>query len=67
MTIKHYHWLLRNFLIQRSPKAIQARENCTFGVMELVEVMQPGGAKVNISWFFGLMGPLFRFFEAFGG
>ena len=24
----------------------------TFGVMQLVDAMQPGGAKVNTSWFF---------------
>ena len=29
------------------------------------DAMQPGGAKVKISWGFWVKGPLFRFFEAF--
>ena len=41
-------------------------QTLTFGVVQLVEAMQPGGAKVIISWGFGVNGPLFRFFEAFG-
>ena len=41
-------------------------QTLTFGVMQLVDAMHPGAAKVNNSWFLGSMGPLFRFFEAFG-
>ena len=40
-------------------------QTLTFGVAQLVDAMQPGGAKVNISWGFWVKGPLFRFFEAF--
>ena len=32
--------------------------------MQLVDTVQPGGAKVNISWGFWIK--IFRFFEAFG-
>ena len=41
-------------------------QTLTFGVVQLVDAMQPGGAKVNVSWGFWVKGPLFRFFEAFG-
>jgi len=41
-------------------------QTLTFGVTQLVDAMQPGGAKVNISWGFWVKGALFRFFEAFG-
>ena len=41
-------------------------QTLTFGVVQLVDAMQPGGAKVNISWGVWVKGPLFRFFEAFG-
>ena len=40
-------------------------QTLTFGVMQLVGAMQPGCAKVNTSWGFGIKG-LFRFFEALG-
>ena len=41
-------------------------QTLTFGVVQLVVAMQPGGAKVNISRGFWVKGALFRFFEAFG-
>ena len=41
-------------------------QSLTFGVLPLVDAMQPGGAKVNISWGVWVKGSLLRFFEAFG-
>ena len=32
-------------------------QTLTFGVMQLVDAMQPGGAKVNTSWVFLINGP----------
>ena len=41
-------------------------QTLTLGVVQLLDAMHPGGAKVNISWGFWVKGPLFRLFEAFG-
>ena len=30
----------------------EEHQTLTFGYVQLVDAMQPGGAKVNISWFF---------------